>query len=206
MYLNHPGDALKTIIFREEFGDPNNLPLDVWFEGIAPGQGLEFRDGEGKLHAMRILSIGRPDAAGMADVRYTLNGELFFHSVKTAEATGAGDGAIEMADKADPAQVASPSRGDLWIMYVKPGDVVKKGEELFNITIMKQEKAVVSPMDGVVTRVLKVADYKYDKKMVPVQEGELLVVLGPSLGICSACGAPVKDPEFRFCPKCGKEI
>ncbi len=203
MYLNHPADALKTIIFREEFGDPNNLPLDVWFEGLETGQVLEFRDGAGKLHSMTILKVGRPDATGMADVRYTLNGELFFHSVKVAESTGAGADIIEMADKTDPGQVASPSRGDLWIMYVKPGDVVKKGEELFNITIMKQEKAVLSPMDGVVSRVLKVADFKYDKKMVPVQEGELLVELAPLSGACKACGAPVKDPDFSFCPKCG---
>ncbi|MDR3038369.1 MAG: pyruvate carboxylase, partial [Candidatus Adiutrix sp.] len=38
MYLNQPADALKTIRFRETFGNPNNLPPDVWFEGLAPGQ------------------------------------------------------------------------------------------------------------------------------------------------------------------------
>lgn len=31
-------------------------------------------------------------------------------------------------------------------MCVKPGDAVQAGEELFNITIMNQEKAVVSPV------------------------------------------------------------
>lgn len=34
----------------------------------------------------------------------------------------------------------------------------RAGEELFNITIMKQEKAVVSPVEGIVESVLKTAD------------------------------------------------
>lgn len=36
MYLNHPGDAVKTVQFRAKYGDPNRLPLPVWFEGFAP--------------------------------------------------------------------------------------------------------------------------------------------------------------------------
>ncbi|MCG8566713.1 MAG: pyruvate carboxylase, partial [Desulfobacterales bacterium] len=206
MYLNHPGDALKTILFRHEFGNPNRLPLDIWFEGLETGRRLEFVDSDGRPHSMRILGVGDPDAQGMSDVRYTLDGELFSHSVKTAKGSGPGEGAIPMADKDDANQIGSPSKGDLWIMYVRPGDVVKKGEELFNITIMKQEKAVVSPMDGVVKRVLKTADYKHDKKMSPVQEGELLVVLGPPLEKCSKCDAPVKDNGFSFCPQCGNSL
>ncbi|THB76734.1 MAG: pyruvate carboxylase, partial [Desulfobacteraceae bacterium] len=206
MYLNHPGDAIKTILFRQEFGNPNFLPLDVWFEGLAPGRELEFKDSDAKPHSMKILGIGRPDTLGMSDVRYTLDGELFAHSIKVSDATGAGQDVIETANKNDPCQIGSPSKGDLWIMYVKPGDVVKKGEELFNITIMKQEKAVLSPMEGVVKRVLKVADYKYDKKMVPVQEGELLVVLGPPMEKCGKCDAPVRDQEFAFCPQCGNAL
>ena len=64
-------------------------------------------------------------------------------------------------------------------MYVHPGDVVKAGEELFNVSIMKQEKAVLAPIDGMVKRVLKTADFKENKQMVSVREGELIVELGP---------------------------
>lgn len=62
----------------------------------------------------------------------------------------------QKARQADPANkhhVAAPSNGDLWVMYVHPGDVVKAGEELFNVSIMKQEKAVLAPIDGMVKRV-----------------------------------------------------
>ena len=182
------------------------MPLDVWFEGLVPGRALEFKDSEGKPHSIKILGFGRPDELGMSDVRYLLDGELLSYTVKIADPIGTYEDALEMADKNDPWQVASPSTGDLWIMYVKPGDMVKKGEELFNITIMKQEKAVLSPKEGMVERVLKTADYKYDKKMLPVRQGELLVVLGPVPRKCGKCEAPVRDSAFKFCPQCGSDL
>ncbi|MFH1156338.1 MAG: pyruvate carboxylase [Pseudomonadota bacterium] len=206
MYLNHPGDALRTILFREEYGNPNRVPLDVWFEGLVPGREILFRDTDSKPNSMKILGIEQPDDKGMSLVRYTLNGEVFAHMVKVAKGRGKGPEAIQMADSGNPYHVGSPSNGDLWIMYVKPGDMVSAGEELFNITIMKQEKSVVSPMDGVVERIMKTADYKFDKKMVPVKEGELLVVLGPVPRKCSGCMAPFASADFRFCPNCGKQV
>ena len=111
-----------------------------------------------------------------------------------------------MADPKNPFHIASPSNGDLWVMYVNPGDIVKKGEEVFNVTVMKMEMAVASPADGMVKRVLKFADYNMDKKMVPVQEGELLVELGPIPRRCEACSAPVLGEDYKFCPGCGTEM
>jgi pyruvate carboxylase len=206
MYLNHPGDALKTILFRNEFGNPNQVPLDVWFEGLVPGREIQFRDTREKPHSMKILGIEPPDEKGMSVVRYTLNGEVFLHTVKVGAATGHEADAVPMADPGNPNHAGSPSNGDLWIMYVKPGDTVKKGEELFNITIMKQEKSVVSAVDGIVKRVMKTADYKFDKKMVPVKSGELLVELGPLPKQCPKCGEPFANLDFKFCPQCGQRV
>ncbi len=205
LYLNHPGDALKTIIFRHNFGNPNRLPLDVWFEGLLVGREIDFCDTDGKPHRMSIIDISPVDVQGIRLVRYHLDDETFTHPVQVAEPTSKGLGAIEMADKKNPCHIGSPSTGDLWVMYVKPGDMVTNGEELFNITIMKQEKAVISPMEGIVERVLKTADYKHDKQMTPVREGELLVVLGPVPKRCEKCKSPIKDDSFRFCPVCGTE-
>ncbi|MEW5801097.1 MAG: pyruvate carboxylase [bacterium] len=206
MYLNHPGDALKTIQFQQQFGNPNLLPLDVWFEGLVPRQEMYFNDSNGKPHLMSIVDISAPGDQGMSLVRYLLDSELFTYPVKVTEAVKGKAGAVEMADKNNPCHVASPSNGDLWIMYVNAGDTVKKGEELFNITIMKQEKAVLSPMDGVVRRILKFANYKEDKKMVPVREGELIVELGPISLVCKGCSSPVTGEGFKFCPNCGKNL
>ena len=206
MYLNHPGDAIKTIEFRHNFSNPNRIPLDVWFEGLETGRDLHFQDSNGKPHLMTISDISDPDSQGISQVRYSLDAEFFTCPVKVAEAVAGAETSVEMADRKNPCHVASPSNGDLWVMYVQPGDIVKKGDEIFNITIMKQEMAVSSPMDGEVKRVLKTADYKEDRKMVPVRGGELIVELGPIPRKCPACSAPVPGGDFKFCPNCGVEL
>lgn len=206
MYLNHPGDALTTIKFAAKYGDCNRLPLHVWFEGLRAGDDIMFKDSSGKHHVLSMKHVSRPDDHGMSLVSYDLDSESFSQQVKVAEVLGKDDVGVEMADSSDPYQVGSPSSGDLWVMHVKPGDMVKKGEELFNISIMKQEKSILSPLDGMVERVLKVADYQEDKKMVPVREGELLVVLVPAPRKCPTCGAPVTREEFKFCPGCGQKV
>jgi pyruvate carboxylase len=142
----------------------------------------------------------------MSLVRYMLDAETFSYPVKVAEASKASSKASLMADRDNPFHVPCPSNGDLWIMYVSPGDIVKKGEELFNITIMKQEKAVLSPMDAVVKRVVKTANYKEDKKMIPVREGELIVELGEIPRQCAGCGHPMAGEAYQFCPMCGTRI
>ena len=208
MYLNHPGDALKTIQFRAKYGDPNNLPLHVWFEGLKAGQDLNFNDTSGKPHHLALLSITRPNEAGVSICRYVLDSEIMSCEVQVAEKTGQAKRGVVMADPANKYHVAAPSNGDLWVMYVHPGDIVKEGEELFNVSIMKQEKAVLAPMNAMVKRVLKTADFKENKQMVSVREGELIVELGPVPRVCTneACGQPIPMDDIRFCPYCGTHI
>ena len=208
LYLNHPADALKTMQFRMQYGDPNNLPLHVWFEGLKPGQDLYFNDRSGKPHHLLLLSISRPNDAGVVICRYVLDSEIMSCEVQVAQPTGQKAKGLTMADPANKFHVASPSNGDLWVMYVHPGDIVKAGEELFNVSIMKQEKAVLAPVDGVVKRVLKTADFKENKQMVSVREGELLVELGPVPRICSneACAQPIPMDNDSFCPYCGSRV
>ncbi len=208
LYLNHPGDAVKTVQFKIKYGDANNLPLHVWFEGLSLGQDLYFEDSQGKPHHLVFLSFTEPNAAGISVCRYVLDSEIMVTDVQVKEPTTGASKGVPKADPNNPQHVAAPSNGDLWVMYVHPGDVVKKGEELFNVSIMKQEKAVLAPMDGVVTRVLKTADYKESKQMISVVEGELIVELGPVPKICrnEACGHPIPMDDITFCPYCGDPI
>lgn len=203
LYLNHPADALKMFDFRLNYGNPNNIPLDVWFEGMQPGEELNFLDSQGKPHSLSLLSIREPDENGISLVRYVLDSEIISSEVQAAKSGAGGKGNVAKADPDNPYHVAAPSNGDLWVTYVKPGKTVKKGDDLFNISIMKQEKAVLSPMDGVVKRVLKTANYSETKQMIPVREGELIVELGPIPASCDACGKPLPADGFTFCPYCG---
>ncbi|MBS3754707.1 MAG: pyruvate carboxylase [Desulfobacterales bacterium] len=206
LYLNHPGDAQKTIEFQKQYADPNLLPLDVWFEGLEPGQELEFADSQDKPHKMTIYDISKPRRSGISIVRYLLDAEIITCEVQVQAPQGGTSEVLEMADADNPYQLASPSNADLWVVYASPGKIVKKGEELFNLSIMKQEKAVYAQVAGIVRRVLKTADYTVDKKMVPVREGELIVELAPVPNFCTSCSAPVAGEDFRFCPYCGYRV
>jgi len=206
MYLNHPADALATIHYRQKFANPNLLPIDVWFEGLEIGQEFNFNDTNGKPHQMILLDISKPDDQGTCLVRYTCDAESFVYPVTLDKTSKKKSTADVMADRHNTFHIASPSNGDLWIVYVMPGDIVKKGEELFNITIMKQERAILSPIDGMVKRVVKEANYKEDKKMIPVREGELIIELGPIPTICPGCEKPVSGNNSSFCPWCGKPM
>ena len=206
LYLNHPGDALKTIEFTTQYGDPNTLPVDVWFEGLQTGVEKEFTDSSGKPHQMIILDISAPKETGHCVVRYLLDSESFIHKVKVTEATGIGTQSIEMADACNMCHIAAPSNGDLWVMYANEGDFIRKGQELFNISIMKQEKAVCAPVDGIVKRVLKTANYQETNKMIPVVNGELLVEISPTENTCTHCKNPIDVDHQNFCPICGNTI
>ena len=111
-----------------------------------------------------------------------------------------------MAQSDNPFHVAAPSNGDLWVRYVQPGDVVSAGQEIFNISIMKQEKAVNAPVDGVVKKVLKRADFKTTKQMVPVRAGELIVELAPLPHFCNSCRKALPIADLSYCPYCGAGV
>ncbi|MDR1856451.1 MAG: pyruvate carboxylase [Desulfovibrio sp.] len=208
LYLNHPADALKVIQFRARYGDANNLPLNVWFEGLKPGEEVNFYGSNGKPHHMALLSVSRPNDMGVSVCRYAMDSEIMSLEVQVAQPVGTGKAPTAMADPGDPYQVASPSTGDLWVMYVHPGDIVKAGEELFNVSIMKQEKAVLAQVDGIVKRVLKTADFKENKQMVSVKEGELIVELGPVPKMChnASCGRHIALDDIDYCPYCGTPL
>jgi len=207
MFLNHPGDAIKTIEFKQQFGNPNNLPVAIWFEGIREGEELNFTDSNGKPHLLNLISIQAPNPNGVSVVRYVLDSDILSTEVQVAKPQTAVAASGTKADPNNVYHVGAPSNGDLWVLYVHPGDIVKKGEELFNISIMKQEKAVVAPLDAMVKRVLKTADYRESKQMVPVREGELIVELVPLSHLCSSseCAKPLPTDSCDFCPYCGKK-
>jgi pyruvate carboxylase len=203
LYLNHPADALKTFDQCKKYSNANNIPLDVWFEGAEKGVEIEFMDDYGKPHRFEIIDIPPPNENGISDVRYIYDSERLSHQVKLTEAKTRSRTSVMKADPNNPSQIAAPSTGQLWMTYVKVGDVVKKGEEIFNISVMKQENAVFSPADGMITRVLKSANFPQDKKMFPVVEGELIIEIGPIPTACEQCREPIILENSNFCPNCG---
>jgi acetyl-CoA carboxylase biotin carboxyl carrier protein len=50
-------------------------------------------------------------------------------------------------------EVRTQTAGNMWKVLVKPGDVVKAGDTLFIMEVMKMEVAHEAPQDGIVTAV-----------------------------------------------------
>ncbi len=204
-YLNHPGDAVKLIRNLERFGCPNCMPDDIWFEGLEVGQPREFRTRDGKYHTIEVLYLEEEaDESGFRLVRFELDNEVMETQVKVAEGRELA-AEIEMADPRNPYQIGAPFDADLWVVHKKAGDTVAEGEEILNLSLMKMETAVTSPVAGTVTRVPIHANYQLDRKMVPVRKGQLLMELAPTGARCRQCRAPLEE-AFRFCPRCGTEL
>jgi pyruvate carboxylase len=164
----------------------------------------EFVTHDGKTHNIKVHRVGRIDSQGRRRVRFQLDQEMFVvdFQVETPKTAAAG---VEMADAGNAFHIGSPFDADLWIVHKKPGDKVSAGEEVLNLSLMKMECAVNAPVDGQVKRVLVFANYKVDKKMVPVKKGQLLMELAAPKNRCANCEAEV-DTEHRFCPACGERL
>jgi len=208
MYLNHPGDALKTIEQRQTFGDANNVPLDVWFEGLEVGREITFSDSKGKPHIMTILHITRPDEGGMSVVRYVLDAEITSHQIKVAEAQGRGR-TVDRAGRQEQRSgtVAAPSNGDLWVVHVQPGDFVKRGEELFNIYDHEARRRPCSPpgtawscASSRTPTTARTSAWSRSRRASCSSSS------APVPRLCSACRHPVTRDEYKFCPFCSQNL
>ena len=84
-------------------------------------------------------------------------------------------------------------------------NVFSKAENIvFFITMLAYfEKDGITPEQE-----LAFADFKENKQMVSVREGELIVELGPVPRVCGneACGQPIPMDNIAFCPHCGARV
>ncbi|MEZ4604223.1 MAG: hypothetical protein R2861_12755 [Desulfobacterales bacterium] len=205
LYLNHPGMPSKPLNSRSSSATPTTSPWTPGSKGLNCVKTLNSMTPAANPIKWSFWIFPNPEN-GVSVVRYLLDSQILTYQVKVQEPE-TDDGADHvMADLDNPYHLASPSRGDLWVMYVSAGDYVKEGDEMFNVSIMKQEKAVFAPFDAMVKRVLKTANYSEDRKMVPVREGELLVELAPAPSLCKKCQEPIASGDYKFCPFCGETV
>ncbi|MBU4343858.1 MAG: pyruvate carboxylase, partial [Proteobacteria bacterium] len=203
-YLNHPGDALKLIKNLEKYGDPNALPDDIWFEGLELNIEREFRTSDGKIHDIEVVRLGQISKNGTRRIRYKLDHEVFVEEIQVEKRAAEKKG-MEMADENNPYHISAPFDADLWLVHKKAGDAVQEGEEILNLSLMKIEYSINSPVSGVVKQVPVFADYKADKKMAPVIKGQLLMELAPPCKCCLNCNEPIQEKN-KFCSNCGNRL
>ncbi len=172
--LMHPKAAVDFIRFRQTYGDTTILPTPVWFHGLRrPGDTVSIRY-SGRPHVITLVSIGE-GVHGIKQVVLSVDNIMHVFPVELPEAAAARK-AVRRASHAVKGEIGAPMTGTVWRIgtkdrLLKPGDRLRRGEEVMNIEVMKTENAVKTPVAGV----LKEICVKVNER---VEEGQLLAVVG----------------------------
>ena len=168
-YALYPKVFKDWLVFLQEYGDVSVLDTPAFFYGMLPGEELRVDIEQGKTLYIRLLSVGVPDAAGMRNVSFELNGAVRETLIKdkTAKTTVA---VRRKADPANPEQVAATMSGSVVKVLVQPGAKVKKGTPLVATEAMKMETSIQASIHGFVKEIhVKAGDV--------IESGDLLLEL-----------------------------
>lgn len=174
LYLQHPQATVDFIRFREEFGDVTVLPSDVWFNGLSkPGDKVTFTL-DGKPHEIQLKSLG-DEVEGIKYIVMGIDNQLQVFPVEMPDRIQAEAARIRKADPYRKGEIAAPLAGTVWRIgdherEFKEGDIVRKGQEVLNIEVMKTENAVYTPVKGTIKEILV-------EQNQPVEIGRLLMVI-----------------------------
>ena len=156
----------KQVAHFRDILKQNNLPEtdeNIFIAAACGDKGITFLKGEAKVGvrykekpAVKVTSgnfdvtvDGKSYQASLDGDKVTVNGKTFNVSVNAAGQAAAKPAAAGGAG----AEVTSPVPGTLTKLLVKEGDVVKKGQQIAVLEVMKMESPVPSPADGVVGKI-----------------------------------------------------
>ena len=170
MYSKVFDDYVKDL---KKKGNFRNMGSDVYFHGIALGQTAEITLTEGKTMVITLEDVSAPNAEGMRDLTFTINGNRRVISVKDKQALTTSvmaGSAIQFASEDDPDEIGANIPGTIVKVIAKAGDKVKKGEPIAVIEAMKMETNVLALRDGVIEKM-------YVKEADSVKSGQLIATL-----------------------------
>lgn len=170
MYSKVFDDHIKSL---KEKGNFRNMSSDVFFHGIGLGQTVEITLKPGKTLVITLDDMSKPNAEGMRDLTFTVNGNRTVISIKDKKAltTSVMDGSmIQYANADDPSEIGANIPGTIVKVLVAKGDTVTKGQPVAVIEAMKMETNVIAPKDGVIEKILV-------KEADSVKSGQLIAVL-----------------------------
>jgi len=138
---------------KQLYGDVSILPTTAFLYGMQIGEEAVYSIEAGKSIIVYLDYISQADAEGFRKVTFKLNGQRRTLAIKDINAqTDVRE--HEKADLLDECQIGSPLQGLFSKIFVKKGDVVKRGTPLFIIEAMKMETTVTAPIDGKIKSVL----------------------------------------------------
>jgi pyruvate carboxylase len=175
LHTQHPKATVDFLRFRATYGDTTVLPTPVWLNGLRkPGDAIEL-DLEGRPHVIKLVSIGE-GIGGVKHVVLSVDNIMHVFPVDLPESL-ASKKVVRKAAPSNRGEIGATVTGNVWRIgtkdrALKPGDHVRKGEEIMNIEVMKTENAVKAPIAGILQ---EIAVGLNDR----VEEGQLLAAIGP---------------------------
>jgi pyruvate carboxylase len=175
LYLQHPGAAVEFIQFRNRFGNTAVLPTPVWFDGLKQAGSEVHFEMNGKPNTIRLVSIGQ-EGEGIKHIVLSVNNTMHVFPVEMPSHKAGQKAGPRLADPSAAGETASPMMGNVWRIgdkdrMLKPGDIVKKGQEIMNIEAMKVENAILAPIRGVIKEIaVKLNEAVVEKQLLMVLE------------------------------------
>jgi len=158
--------------FQAVYGDVGELPTHLFLKPMKEGEEVELELEKGRTFIIKMVSMPPPDADGIRQMIFELNGERWFVPI-TDNSVESG---IAKREKAvGPGAVGAPMPGVVVDVVVKKGDQVKEGEKVAVLSAMKMETVIPAKMSGTVTRVTVNAGDN-------VEGDDLIVVIEESSG------------------------
>lgn len=136
----------------ETYNDVSHLDSHVYFYGLRKSEETVLTIGEGKDLIIKFLELSEPDASGLRNLVFEVNGSMREIKVLDKHSEVKSDGKVK-ADKANPAHLGSTIPGTVSQVSVKEGDKVTVNMPLMAVESMKMETTFVSKVSGTVDKI-----------------------------------------------------
>ena len=134
----------------QEYGELWRLPTTAFFYGLKNNEEIFVEIGRGKAIIIKKLYNSKPDADGMCNVYFEMNGQARVIQVKDLNYKSTKVSNVKISsDK----HIGAPLQGRIAEVKVKAGDKVKENQPLFVIEAMKMETSIAAPSSGEILKV-----------------------------------------------------
>ncbi|WP_426350036.1 pyruvate carboxylase [Alloiococcus sp. CFN-8] len=136
----------------EAYNDVSRLESHVFFYGLRKGEETSIPIGEGKELIIKYIDASEPNAQGMRNLSFEVNGAIREIQILDESLEIKADRKLK-ADKNNPAHLGSNIPGTVEKIFVKEGDQVSVNMPLMIIEAMKMETTLVSAVEGTIDKI-----------------------------------------------------
>jgi len=152
-YALYPQVYAEWQDFRAAYGDVAYLQTHLFLNPMREGDEVELEIAEGRSFLLKLVSMPEPDAEGIRNMIFEVNGERWFLPVSDASVQGTST-VREKVKSGDVGAVGAPMPGVVVDIKVKDGDKVEEGEPLVVLSAMKMETMIQASTSGTISRLI----------------------------------------------------